>query len=60
MLREFDLLSKLAQVIEQIPKDVLYDFCRFYAFQYHCSRQILYFNHFKECLAFFRGQQWIV
>jgi len=25
------LLSKLAQVIEQIPKDVLYDFCCSYA-----------------------------
>jgi len=26
-----DLSSKLAQVIEQIPKDVLYDFCCSYA-----------------------------
>ena len=26
-----DLFSKLAQVIEQIPKDVLYDFCCSYA-----------------------------
>jgi hypothetical protein len=26
-----DLLSKLLQVIEQIPKDVLYDFCCSYA-----------------------------
>ena len=31
MLRESDLSSKLAQVIEQIPKDVLYDFCCSYA-----------------------------
>lgn len=26
-----DLSSKLAQVIEQIPRDVLYDFCCYYA-----------------------------
>ena len=26
-----DLSAKLAQVIEQIPKDVLYDFCCSYA-----------------------------
>jgi len=26
-----DLSSKLAQVIEQIPRDVLYDFCCSYA-----------------------------
>jgi hypothetical protein len=31
MLRESDLSSKLAKVIEQIPKDVLYDFCCSYA-----------------------------
>lgn len=31
MLRESDLSSKLAQVIEQIPKGVLYDFCCSYA-----------------------------
>ena len=31
MLRECDLSSKLAKVIEQIPKDVLYDFCCSYA-----------------------------
>ena len=31
MLRESDLSSKLTQVIEQIPKDVLYDFCCSYA-----------------------------
>jgi len=31
MLRESDLSSKLVQVIEQIPKDVLYDFCCSYA-----------------------------
>ena len=29
-----DLSSKLAQVIEQIPKDVLYDFCCSYAQEY--------------------------
>ena len=34
MLRESDMSSKLAQVIEQIPRDVLYDFCCSYALEH--------------------------
>ena len=40
-----DLLSKLLQVIEQIPKDVLYDFCCSYA-QEHVELAMALVNEF--------------
>ena len=42
-----DLSSKLTQVIEQIPKDVLYDFCCSYA-------QELPFRKRNKCIHFFQ------
>ena len=46
MLRESDLSSKLAQVIEQIPKDVLYDFCCSYAQELPFRKGTKGFVHF--------------
>ena len=42
-----DLLSKLLQVIEQIPKDVLYDFCCSYA-QEHEELAMALVNEFWQ------------
>ena len=50
MLRESDLSSKLAKVIEQIPKDVLYDFCCSYA-------QELPFRKRNKCIHFFQPER---
>ena len=39
MTMKADLLSKLLQVIEQIPKDVLYDFCCSYAQEFSFRKE---------------------
>ena len=41
-----DLSSKLAQVIEQIPKDVLYDFCCSYAQEFPFRKGTKGYVHF--------------
>ena len=46
MLRESDLSSKLAKVIEQIPMDVLYDFCCSYAQEFPFRKGTKGYVHF--------------
>ena len=50
---EMDLSSKLMQVIEQIPKDVLYDFCCSYA-QEHEELAMALVSEMPFCPFFWR------